>query len=205
MRFLPSDTRTTGLAGALAGLAGSLCCLGPSAAVLLGLGSSSALWGLALDQRLALGAGAALLLAGLALALRAAQACAFGRARWRAPLAVLAAFALSYGALGLLLPRVAGQAQVATPMLLVAAPAPAAAEGPELRRVTLIVEKMTCPPCAGKVQRLLARQPAVRGFVAIEGNEEVQIDYDARLADAEALLRLIPSSLRVSLLRDESI
>ncbi|HET9224067.1 MAG TPA: hypothetical protein VFO07_16255, partial [Roseiflexaceae bacterium] len=39
--------------GLLAGLAGSLCCLGPSAAVLLGLGSSSALFGLQLERPLA--------------------------------------------------------------------------------------------------------------------------------------------------------
>ena len=64
---------------------------------------------------------------------------------------------------------------------------------------------MTCPPCVGKVQRLLTREPAVIKFVAIEGNEEVQIDYDARQIDVQALRRLIPSSLRVSLLRDEAL
>lgn len=204
MRNLPSEKLRAGLAGALAGLAGSLCCLGPSIALLLGLGSSSALWGLALDQRLALAGGVALLLAGMALALREARACALGQARWRGPLTVVVVFVLSYGALGLLLPRLAAQAE-ASPTLADAAPVVDQASAPELRRVTLIVEKMTCPPCASKVQRLLARQPAVQKFVAIEGNEEVQIDYDARRLDAEALRKLIPSALHVSLLRDEAL
>ena len=202
MRSLPSEKLRAGLAGALAGLAGSLCCLGPSIALLLGLGSSSALWGLALDQRLALAGGVALLLAGMALALREARACALGQARWRGPLTVLVVFGLSYGALGLLLPRAAAQAD-ATAALPVAVSAPAGA--PVLRRATLIIEKMTCPPCASKVQRLLARQPAVRSFVAIEGNEEVQIEYDSSQVDANALRRLIPSALHASLLRDEAL
>lgn len=202
MRSLPSEKLRAGLAGALAGLAGSLCCLGPSIALLLGLGSSSALWGLALDQRLALAGGVALLLAGMALALREARACALGQARWRGPLTVLVVFGLSYGALGLLLPRAAAQAD-ATAALPVAVSAPAGA--PVLRRATLIIEKMTCPPCASKVQRLLARQPAVRSFVAIEGNEEVQIEYDSSQVGADALRRLIPSALHASLLRDEAL
>src|SRR5262245_10063684 len=81
--------------GLLAGLAGSLCCLGPSAAVLLGLGSSSALFGLQLDRPLALGVGAALLLAGLVFALRRERACAVRpAARWRQPALMLMSFAL---------------------------------------------------------------------------------------------------------------
>ena len=206
MRNLPSEKLRAGLAGALAGLAGSLCCLGPSIALLLGLGSSSALWELALDQRLALAGGVALLLAGMALALREARACALGQARWRGPLTVLVVFVLSYGALGLLLPRAAAQADAtAAPPVAAFAPAPAATSAPVLRRATLIIEKMTCPPCASKVQRLLARQPAVRSFVAIEGNEEVQIEYDSSQVGADALRRLIPSALHASLLRDEAL
>src|SRR5262249_26004810 len=91
--------------GLLAVLAGSLCCLGRSAAVLLGLGSSSALFGFQLDRPLALGIGAALLLVGLALALRRAQACAVRpAARWRQPALMLISFALAYGLLGVLTP-----------------------------------------------------------------------------------------------------
>lgn len=193
--------------GALAGLVGSLCCLGPAAAVLLGLGSSSALWGLALGRGVALAIGGALLLAGLALVLRQARSCPRSAARWRAPLLLLAAFALSYGALGLLLPRLAAR-QAAVALAAVEQPgldAMQVAQGtpaPQLRRATLIIEKMTCPPCVPKVQRLLARQPAIRHFVAVEGNEEVTIDYDPQQIDAQALVRLIPHSLHVSLLSD---
>src|SRR5262245_56446698 len=89
LNMLPSDNRRRHFSilhssfsfrgsawGLLAGLAGSLCCLGPSAAVLLGLGSSSALFGLQLERPLAFGIGAALLFAGLAFALRRERACA---------------------------------------------------------------------------------------------------------------------------------
>lgn len=201
----PSRLRA-GLAGALAGLAGSLCCLGPAAALLLGLGSSSALWGLVLSQRAALAGGSALLLASLALALRQARSCPVGWARWRAPLTILLAFSLSYGALGLLLPGLAARAaQLDQPPAASARAVAAPVAAPTLRRATLIIEKMTCPPCAVKVQHLLARQPAVRRFVALEGNEEVQIDYDAGQTDAEALRKLIPSALHVSLLQDAAL
>jgi hypothetical protein len=185
--------------GLLAGLAGSLCCLGPSAAVLLGLGSSSALFGLQLDRPLALGIGAALLLAGIALALRRGRACAVRpAARWRQPALLLVSFAVAYGLLGLLAPWAAArQEDAASPSI---APLAAAANHP--RRATLIVEKMICPPCAASVRGLLKRKPFVQGFVAEEGNETVVIDYDSRQVDAHQLVQLFPLSFKVTLLGD---
>jgi hypothetical protein len=205
MRQAAATDDRAGLFGAwglLAGLAGSLCCVGPSAAVLLGLGSSSALFGLALDRTLALIAGGGLLLCGMALARRRARACDLRRsARWRQPAILLATFALSYGLLGLLAPQLAArQEDVAA---AVVAPAPASA--PQLRRVTLIVEKMICPPCAAHVRGLLKRKPFVRGWYAESGDERVTIDYDSRQASAWALIGLIPRRFGVTLVSDVAL
>jgi len=110
MRQSSNGEIRAGAWGLAAGLVGSLCCIGPSAAILLGLGSSSALLGLTLDRRLALAGGAALLLAGLILALRRTRACQLRPGlRWRAPALLLAGFALAYGLLGLLAPSLAAR------------------------------------------------------------------------------------------------
>jgi hypothetical protein len=195
--------------GLLAGLVGSLCCLGPSAAVLLGLGSSSALFGLQLERPLALGIGAALLLAGLALALRRERACIVRpAARWRQPALLLASFALAYGLLGLLAPWAAARQAEA----VVASVAPVASSAGDLplpssesRRATLIVEKMVCPPCAANVRSLLKRKAFVHGFVAEEGNETVVIDYNPQQIDAHQLVKLFPLSFKVKLLSDDPL
>jgi hypothetical protein len=188
--------------GLLAGLAGSLCCIGPSAAVLLGLGSSSALFGLTVDRTLALIAGGALLLIGLALALRRVRACELRLShRWRQPAILLATFAVSYSLLGLLAPQLAARQEDAA-----AAPvAPAPASAPQLRRVTLIVEKMVCPPCAAHMRSLLKRKPFVRGWTAESGDERVTIDYDSRQASAKTLIDLIPQRFGVTVVSDVAL
>jgi hypothetical protein len=191
--------------GLLAGVAGSLCCLGPSAAVLLGLGSSSALFGLQLDRPLALGAGGLLLLAGVALALRRGRACAVRpAARWRQPALILVSFVLAYGLLGLLAPWAAARQEDAAIASVVPPAAAPSQPLPRLgfRRATLIVEKMVCPPCAASVRGLLKRKPFIHGFVAEEGNETVVIEYDSRQVDARELVRLFPLSFKVSLITD---
>jgi hypothetical protein len=195
--------------GLLAGLVGSLCCIGPSAAVLLGLGSSSALLGLSLDQTVARAGGGALLLAGAALALRRPRACDLrAGARWRTPALMLATFALAYGLLGLLLPELAAR-QVER----AEAPAPLAqqadialvATAASPRRLTLIIEKMECPPCASHVRSALKQKPYVRGFFAESGIEHVTIDYDSRQITAEQLARLFPGKYGVTVVSDEAL
>jgi hypothetical protein len=193
----------------LAGLAGSLCCLGPSAAILLGLGSSSALFGLQLARPLAFGIGAALLLVGLVLALRRERACAVRpTARWRQPALLLAAFVLAYGLLGLLAPWAAVQKEevAGVPAALPAALGlESRAAPPQLRRATLIVEKMVCPPCAANVRGLLKRKPFVHSFVAEEGNETVAIDYNPQEVSAHQLVKLFPLSFKVTLVSDDPL
>jgi len=187
--------------GLLAGLAGSLCCLGPSAAVLLGLGSASVLAGFQLDRTPALAGGAALLIGGAALALRPGHVCDIRpSARLRRIGLMLAAFVLAYGLLGLLLPELAAQRVEMTepPAFHVAAP-PAAMS---LHRATLIIEKMECPPCAAHVKSLLGRKPFVRAFTAEAGNQQVIVDYDGRQIDAQGLARLFPPAYRVMLISD---
>ena len=188
--------------GLLAGLAASLCCIGPSAAVLLGLGSSSALFGLQLDRPLALAIGAARLCAGLLLALRRSRVCDVRpNARWRQPALLLATFALVYGLLGVLAPWAAARQEEAA-----AAPAaqPVAATA-TLRRVTLTVAKMDCPPCASHIRSLLRRKPFVQGFFAEEGIDHVTVDYDSRQADLRKVLELFPRNLGVTLVSDNAL
>jgi hypothetical protein len=194
--------------GLLAGLAGGLCCLGPSAAVLLGLGSASALAGFQLDRTLALAAGAALLVGGAALALRPGRACDVRpSARLRRLGLMLAAFALAYGLLGLLLPELAARRVETTESLNLPA-APVAAlpavppSAPALHRATLIIEKMECPPCAAHVHSLLGRKSFVHAFTAESGNQQVVVDYDSRQFDAQRMVRLFPPSYRVTLISD---
>lgn len=206
-----NETSTTGSRagafgawGLLSGLVGSLCCIGPSAAVLLGLGSSSALFGLQFSHTLALAGGAALL-GGAAFALTRGHACALLPAARRRRLALmLAAFALSYGLLGVLVPALAARRADAS-QVSTGAPEAAPVAAPALRRATLIVEKMECPPCAASIRSLLMRKPFVKHFVAETYNQQVIVDYDSRQIDARGLLALIPHRTRPSLVADEPL
>lgn len=196
--------KRSGAWGALAGAVGGLCCIGPSAAVLLGLGSSSALAGLTFDRGVALAGGAALLLAGTALALRRASSCGLrGIARWRQPALLIATFALAYGLLGLLLPALAAR-QVDT-ALPPSSQAPIAALSAPQRRATILVEKMICPPCAAIVRGTLRRNSAVRGFTAETGNEQVTIVYDGGQTNAAVLIAVFPRRYGVTLVSDVAL
>jgi Heavy-metal-associated domain len=113
---------------------------------------------------------------------------------------MLAAFALAYGSLGLLLPELAARRVEATEPATLPAAAPAA---PASHRATLIIEKMECPPCAAHVRSLLGRKPFVSAFVAESGNQQVVVDYDSRQIDALGLARLFPHAYRVTLIGDE--
>jgi copper chaperone CopZ len=203
-----SDIRA-GAWGVAAGLVGSLCCIGPSAAVLLGLGSSSALFGLALDRGPALIGGAALLLVGLGAAMWHARACQLrAGARWRAPALMLASCVVAYGLLGLLAPILAAREEelAAAPASARAASvieAPVAAASP--RRLTLTVEKMYCPPCASHVRSALRRQPAVRDFVAEVDVDQVTIDYDSSRISAKKLIAIFPASYGITQLDDRAL
>ncbi len=158
-----------GVWGALAGLVGSLCCIGPSAAILLGLGSSSALFGLQVDQRLALGGGMLMLFGGCGIALRRSHICNVPpRDRWRQVALMLVPGILAYLLLGILAPLAALRHEAATPVVRIVAPATAAQT---LRRATLLMEKMDCPPCVAHLRSLLARKPFVAQFAADTGND----------------------------------
>src|SRR5690349_19217653 len=151
MRQTSTDKTYASAWGLAAGLVGSLCCIGPSAAILLGLGASSALLGVSLDRALALAGGAALLLIGALMASQRARACDLRpAARWRAPAVMLISFALAYGLLGLLLPALAARQEDSVAAskpatfqesLLGLSKQPPAASA-QLHRLTLIIEKM---------------------------------------------------------------
>jgi copper chaperone CopZ len=201
---------TAGWWGVIAGVAGSFCCLGPSAAVLLGLGSSSALFSLQFDQPWALLLSTVLLLAGAIHSYRKQRGlCGIGR--WRAPLMLLASFGIAYGllagALPLLASRIENSRRVQPAAVAAVQPQAAALPSPktELRRLTLIVEKMTCPPCAVKIRNRLHSKPAVRQLRAEEYNEEVVITYDPAQASAEELTKLIPREYGVLRISDEPL
>ena len=195
---IPWRTLRESMWGLLAGLVGSLCCIGPSAAILLGLGSSSALFGLHVDQRLALVGGVMVLAVGGVLALRRTRTCAIRRrSRWQQLALILATGVVTYCALGILAPRIAAQQEDAA----IAAVRPAAA-APVLRHATLLVEKMNCPPCAAHLRGLLARKPFIQHYTAQTGDEQVTIVYDSRRTDLTSLLHVIPANYGVSLVSD---
>jgi copper chaperone CopZ len=215
MRHSSISGMIAGAWGFASGLVGSLCCIGPSAAVLLGLGSSSALLGFALDHTIALAGGAALLLVGAILASRQARACDLRpAARWRTPALMLASFALAYGLLGLLAPALAARQEDAAAdselaasqrqSLSLSREQQAVVAAPR-RRLTLIVEKMSCPPCAATVRTALKRQPTVRAFVAEANNDQVTIDYDSSRTSAKKLAALFPARYGVTLISDQAI
>ena len=199
--------------GLIAGLVGSWCCLGPSAAVLLGLGSSSMLFSVQFNQSWALFVSGMLLLGGIARVLRPMQARTIcRRARWRQPAIMLATFMLSYGLLGELLPTLAAQVEASStvPQVVATTPReitvePLVAPPPALHRLTLIIEKMNCPPCAVKIRNRLKSKPAVRELRAEDYNEEVVITYDPQQTTGEALIKLIPTQYGVTFIRDESV
>ena len=200
-----------GVWGLVAGIVGSLCCVGPSAAILLGLGASSALLGFSLDRTVALAGGAALLLAGLVLAQRRVRACDLRpAARWRAPALMLVSFAVVYGLLGILAPALAARQEDAAAnspqrqaLMLPQGQQVAAAAAP--RRLTLSILKMDCPPCAASVRTALKRQKAVRAFVAETGNDEVTIEYDGVRVTAKKLAMLFPARYGVTQINDQAI
>lgn len=202
-----STTNRAGVFGVLAGVAGRLCCLGPAVALMFGAGASSVLWGLVLRRDLALALGALLLLIGFGLALRHTQACALpARARWRAPLLMLAAFVFSYGLLGMLLPQLAAQQLQVSSVTVLHQPAAAPSHAlAKTNRVTLIIEKMDCPPCAAKVRSLLGRKPYVRAAIVEPGNQQVIIDYDPTQIEAHALTQLFPHSFGITIKNDIAI
>jgi hypothetical protein len=204
MRREASTATRSGAIGLLAGLAGSLCCLGPSAAVLLGLGSSSVLAGLAFDRTLALAGGGMLLAAGLWLARRHTRACEVQwHARWRQLALMLLSFALAYGLLGYALPQFAArQADLATAGVV---RAPAVSPAGSIRRATLIIDKMSCPPCAASVRGAFARKPYVRRFTAETNNEQVTVEYDSRQASVRDIIAIFPRAYGITLLADEAL
>jgi copper chaperone CopZ len=179
--------------------------------VLLGLGSSSALLGFSLDHTVALAGGAALLLAGVLLAVRRARACDLRpAARWRVPALMLASFTLAYGLLGLLAPALAARQEDAAANAELAASRRqdlsltsnlAAVPAPQ-RRLTLSVEKMSCPPCAAAIRSAIKRQPTVRAFFAETYNDQVTIDYDSGRTNAKKLAALIPAHYGATLISD---
>jgi copper chaperone CopZ len=215
MRHRSKREIQAGAWGLVAGVVGGLCCIGPSAAILLGLGASSALLGFTLDRALTLGGGATLLLAGELLLARRGRVCDLRpAARWRTLALMLASFALAYGLLGLLAPALAARQEDAAAdaaraasqrqSLSVSKEQPAVAAAPS-RRLMLVIEKMECPPCAATVRTALKRQPAVRAFVAEVYNDQVTIDYDSGQTSAKKLVALFPPRYGVTLISDAAI
>lgn len=192
--------------GWIAGLIGSLCCVGPSAAILLGLGSSSALFGLHVDRAIALAGGAAMLMGGAALTLRRARTCgARPASALRQIVIMLGAGALAYTLLGVAAPWAAERSAQAT-----AAPRTEATEAmptasAPLRQATLTVEKMDCPPCVTHLRSLLGRKPFITQYVVNPGNEQVTIIYNSSQIDAAALRALMPAQFKAKLDTDRAL
>ena len=173
--------------GTIAGALGSLCCLGPSAALILGMGASSTLAGLALHRSLALGLGLAMLGFGLLHSYRQSRSCTVA-ARWHSPVLLLGTFVLSYTLLAYGLPQVAASNAITRPAAV------SEQLGLTLSRLSLSLEKMDCPPCVVRVEQILSAQPAVNSFTAQEGLDRVTIDYDPALISQLQLVTLFPTN-----------
>ncbi|MDQ2999161.1 MAG: heavy-metal-associated domain-containing protein, partial [Chloroflexota bacterium] len=81
---------------------------------------------------------------------------------------------------------------------------PAVAAAPH-RRLTLSVEKMSCPPCAAAIRSALKRQRTIRAFFAESDNDQVTIDYDSGQTNAKKLAAIIPAHYGVTLISDDLI
>jgi Heavy-metal-associated domain len=192
--------------GWLAGLIGSLCCIGPSAAILLGLGSSSALFGLHVDRTIALGGGVAMLAGGAALILRRARTCSARPARTRRQIALmLGAGAVAYTLLGVAAPWAAERYEQASAAPSTKSIAAMPAASAPLRQATLTVEKMDCPPCVTRLRSLLGRKPFISQYAVNDGNEQVTIVYDSSQIDAAALRALMPAQFKAKLDADQAL
>lgn len=190
----------SGLWGLIAGAAGALCCIGPSLALLLGLGSSSALVGLSFNRGEALVWGLLLLAPGLLYLRHRARSC--GLQPWRGTTMLLATFGVSYALLAYALPWAAARSAPEPPPL----PTHASAAAPvTLRRLTVSIDKMDCPPCVVSVRRILGEQVAVHAFIAQEGLDEVRIDYNPTLMSGEQVFALFPASYHATYLSDSEL
>ena len=123
---------------------------------------------------------------------------------------MLASFALAFGLLGVLAPALATRQEDAADAELAASQRlflnlPQAVAPAPLRRLTLIVDKMSCPPCAAAIRGAIKRQPSVRAFVAEAYNDQVTIDYDSDRTSAKKLAALIPPHYGITLISDEQI
>ncbi|MDZ4720560.1 MAG: hypothetical protein SH847_19070 [Roseiflexaceae bacterium] len=204
LRYSWWRTACEGAWSIFAGLIGSLCCIGPSAAILLGLGSSSVLFNMHIDQRLALGGGVLMLLGGCALAIWRTRTCNLPQKPWRRVLLMLTSGVLAYALLGVLVPWVAVQQEDAITRTVAAKQSQPVSNtaATHLRQATLLVEKMDCPPCVTHLSSLLARKPFVQRFEAHGGNEQVVIVYDSTQIDTASLIALIPPIYRAMLSND---
>jgi len=126
---------------------------------------------------------------------------------------MLAGFALAFGLLGVLVPALAARQEDAaadTKLALAQRQAlnlpqvPAVGAAPQ-RRLTLSVERMSCPPCAAAIRSALKRQRTIRAFFAESDNDQVTIDYDSGQTTAKKLSAIIPAHYGVTVISDELI
>jgi len=180
--------------GLFAALLATLCCVGPLAPVLLGLGAGAALFGLDQYRPWFLGAGLALL--GLA-SWRAVRRryCRRGQAP-RPSVLVATIFGTGIGFYLLLqygvAPVLAGLAseKLARQDRIDAAPAAAASAGEEpLRAALLKIEGMDCAACAVGVEEALRSHPGAREARVDWRGGEGEVVYDPSLTTLEAILQ----------------
>ena len=179
----------------IAAAAASLCCVGPLAFVLLGLGSFGAAAALGAARPYLMGAAVLLLAFGFYRAyFRRGAACAPGEAcaskpagqPTRAALWVAAAAVITFA----LSPYYAGALarRVSPPEPGAAAPAAAVATA------RFKVSGMTCAGCETTIKLALEKTPGVRGSEVSYERGEAVVEYDPRLTTPEKLREAISAT-----------
>lgn len=182
-----TDFSWTLTGGVIAGIAASLCCVGPLVALSLGFGSFAASAWFAQWRPVFLGVTFVLL--GLAWYLTYRQPkvdCKDGSCAW--PPGKAARLSLWLGTLVAL-------AAVVYPALPAAnRQINAAVVSASDAKLSVLIPSMDCPPCAAGIENTLSRAPGVKQAVLNYGTKQAVLVYDSTVTSRDKLLTLIDAS-----------
>ncbi len=173
--------------GVVAGIAASVCCIGPLLSLSLGLGSFAASAWFATWRPVLLGA--TLVFLGLAWFLtyrRPKAGCEDGSCA--RPPGKAARIGLWLGTMVALAAAIYPSLPVANHRINVATVAASDA------RLTVLIPSMDCPPCAAGIEASLRHAPGVKQAAVDYGSKEAVLVYDPSITSREKLLALIDAS-----------
>ena len=173
--------------GVLAGIAASLCCIGPLVSLTLGLGSFAAAAWFAQWRPVLLGATFVLLGLAWYLTYRRPKAdCADGSCA--RPPGKASRAALWLGTLVALAAAIYPALPTANHQINAAKVAASDA------RLSVLIPSMDCPPCAAGIEASLGRAPGVKQAAVNYDTKQAVLVYDPNVTSREKLLTLIDAS-----------